>query len=385
MLGEREGDPVELIEREQQTRDTFRAFADKEIAPYADSFDQQERIPAELIARLARQAYLGAALPKQFGGLGLDLDLYGVLHEELGRSCSSVRSLVTVQGMTAQAILKWGSPELREVWLPKIASGEVISAFALSEPGVGSDAASVETTATADGDHYILNGTKKWITFGQIANLFLVIARNEQKPIALLVEADTPGLNREPITGMLGVRASMLATIKLTDCKVHKRNTVAKPGFGFSPVATTALEHGRYCVAWGCVGIAQACLEACTQYVTQRKQFGNYLKDFQLIQQMITRMVCDVRAARALCRQAAEAKSENDPSAFTAINIAKYFASLVASRCAADAVQIHGAVGCSPESSVQRYFRDAKIMEIIEGSTQIQEFVIADSFLRDFA
>lgn len=375
---------MEIKEQHQQARASFRAFADEEIVPYADSFDRQERIPVELIEKLARKNYLGAAIPEQFGGLGLDLISYGFLHEELGRACSSVRSLVTVHCMTAQAILKWGSREQKESWLPKMAAGQALAGFALSEPGVGSDAASVETTASADGDYYTLNGTKKWITFGQIANFFLVIARCERNPIAILVDADTPGLTREPINGMLGVRASMLAALNLADCRAHKRNVIAKPGFGFAPVATTVLEHGRYCVAWGCVGIAQACLEACAKYVKQRKQFGSYLKDFQLIQQMITKMVCDISAARALCIQAGHAKSANDPAAFTQINIAKYFASLAASRCAADAVQIHGALGCSPDSSVQRYFRDAKIMEIIEGSTQIQEFTIANSFLRDF-
>ena len=374
---------MHLNDQQKRARDSFRAFLEEHVTPFADSFDKQERLPVEIIQRLAREKYLGAALPQEFGGKGLDIITYGLLQEELGRSCSSIRSLVTVQSMTAETILRWGNRKQKDRWLPGMATGETIAGFALSEPNAGSDAAGIETIARSSSDHYVLNGAKKWITFGQIANLFLVIAKEDGKPTAFLVEGDNPGLSIEPISGMLGVRASMLASLHLSDCLVHKDNIIGRSGFGLSPVASTALEHGRYCVAWGCVGIAQACLMACAEHVSHRKQFGQHLKDFQLIQQMIANMACSIKAARSLCFYAAHSKLSNNRDAHMDINVAKYFTSRIASQVAADAVQIHGALGCSSASSVQRYFRDAKIMEIIEGSTQIQEITIGEYGLRN--
>jgi alkylation response protein AidB-like acyl-CoA dehydrogenase len=280
--------------------------------------------------------------------------------------------------MVAQALFKWGNTFQKENWLPKLASGEVIAAFALSEPNVGSDAKSIETTATQSGNFYVLNGQKKWITYGQIADVFLVFAQCEGKPSAFLVEKNSPGLTIKPIFGMLGVRGSMLAELHLHDCKIPSENLLCRQGFGFSHVASSALDYGRYSVAWGCVGIAQACLDACLQYTSQRQQFGVYLKEHQLIRQMITEMLVNVKAARLLCYQAGYLKDSGDPKSIMETSIAKYFASTTATKAANDAVQIHGGNGCSREYSVQRYWRDAKIMEIIEGSTQIQQITIAE-------
>ena len=368
---------IELTQKQREAREAFRTFAELEIAPHADEYDRAEQIPADLIETLSLKGYLGAVLPERSGGLGLDMITAGLLNEEVGRACSSVRSLLTVHGMVSLALQRWGSQEQKETWLPQLASGAKIAAFGLTETNVGSDAKSVETTATPAGNSSVLSGQKKWITFGQIADVFLIFAQSEGKPSAFLVERNTPGLVINPIHGMLGVRASMLAELRLEECCISQENLAGRVGFGFSHLAATALDYGRYSVAWGCVGIGQACLEACLRYTNTRQQFGAYLREHQLIQQMLSEMITNVKAARLLCYQAGYLKDAGDVRAITETSIAKYFASRMAFKAANDAVQIHGANGCSSEYPVQRYLRDAKVMEIIEGSTQMQQINIA--------
>lgn len=368
---------IELTPEQKQAQVAFRAFVEKEIVPIADQYDREEHTPAALIKQVAQQGYLGALIPQENGGTGMDMITFGLLNEEVGRGCSSVRSLLTVHSMVSHALLRWGNKQQKARWLPALASGEMLGAFALSEPDVGSDAGSIETTALPDGDYYVLNGQKKWTTYGQIADLFLVFAQCNGKVSAFLVHRDTPGLSTQPITGMLGTRASMLAEIHLQQCRVHRENLIGGRGFGLAAVATSALDIGRYSVAWGCVGLAQACLEASLKYTSERKQFDTYLKEHQLIQQMISEMITNVKAARLLCCNAGYLKDSGDPHTIMETWIAKYFASTTAARAANDAVQIHGANGCSAAYAVQRYLRDSKIMEIIEGSTQIQQITIA--------
>lgn len=380
---ERRARQIDLTVRQKEARAGFRAFVDAEVIPHADRFDREQRVPPALIKELARRGYLGALLPEEYGGAGMDMTTFGLLHEEFGRGCSSLRSLLTVHSMVSSALLKWGSKEQKRAWLPKLARGEAVAAYGLTEPHVGSDAKSVETSAQLSGDAYILNGRKKWITFGQIADLFLIFARSDGRVAAFLVERNSPGLSVKPIFGMLGTRASMLAELSMDECRIPKENLVGRMGFAVTPVIASTLDYGRYSVACGCTGIAQACLEACLRYASERKQFGAYLKDHQLIQRMMTRMVADIKAARLLCRHAGYLKDAGDPSSVMETFVAKYFASTMATRVASDAVQIHGANGCSGEHSVQRYLRDAKIMEIIEGSTQIQEITIAQDAFRE--
>ncbi|MEH2283668.1 MAG: acyl-CoA dehydrogenase family protein [Nostoc sp.] len=375
---------LELSTQQKNVKADFRAFVNEEICPNAGEWDRKEFTPPELIKKIAERGFLGAILPQEYGGKGMDMITYGILNEEIGRGCSSVRSLLTVHNMVAHALCKWGNKSQKQYWLPKFASGEIIAAFALSEPNVGSDAKSVETTATLAGDAYILNGQKKWITYGQIADIFLVFAKCEGKPTAFLVEKNSPGLSVKPMSGILGVRASMSAELQFNNCQIPQENLVGKLGFGFSYIASTALDYGRYSVASGCVGIAQACLEACIKYTNERKQFGVYLKEHQLIRQKITQMITNVKAARLLCYQAGYLKDINDPNSIMETSIAKYFASTVATKIANDAVQVHGGNGCSSEYPVERYLRDSKIMEIIEGSTQIQEITIAESGYQDY-
>jgi glutaryl-CoA dehydrogenase (non-decarboxylating) len=370
---------MEIALTSQQKKDqlAFRTFVQEEIVPRANGYDQEEVTPPDLIRKVARMGYLGALAPHEYAGTEMDLITFGLLSEELGRGCSSIRSLLTVHSMVIHAILRWGNRQLKELWLPRLATGEAIGAFGLSEPNVGSDAQSVETTATLSGNDYILNGTKKWTTYGQIADLYLIFARYQGSVSAFLVERSLPGLSVKPLSGILGTRASMLAEIHLHDCRVPKANLVGGRGFGIASVATSALDIGRYTVAWGCVGITQACLDTSLRYTSQRAQFGVYLKEHQLIQQMITNMLVNVQAARLLCYQAGYLKDTGDPNTVMATWIAKYFASVAARNAAHDAVQIHGANGCSNEYDVQRYLRDTVVMEIIEGSTQIQQVTLA--------
>jgi len=376
---------IELTQQQRAKQESFRAFVQAEIQPHADRYDQEERVPLEIIQRMADMGYLGAIIPREYGGSEMDMITFGLLNEAIGRGCSSLRSLLTVHSMVAYAILRWGSNAQKASWLPRLASGETIAAFGLSEPEVGSDAKSIMTTATVNEQGYTLQGRKKWMTYGQIAHLFLIFARNGASVSAFLVERETPGFSVSPISGMLGTRASMVAELLLEDSQIPAKNLLGGRGFGLASIASSALDIGRYCVAWGSVGILRACLEDSLRYSSQRQQFGVYLRQHQLIQQMITEMITNLSAARLLCLQAGYSKEQGDPATVIQTWIAKYFASVKASQAANDAVQIHGANGCSSAYSVQRYMRDAKIMEIIEGSTQIQQITIANAGYQELA
>lgn len=366
-----------LTAQQQEARAAFRAFAAREVVPFADQHDSDEHMPESLIRKLADTGWLGATVPTQYGGQGMDAMTFGLLCEEIGRASASLLSLVIVHGMVCQSILKWGTREQQETWLPKLATGERIGAFGLTEPEYGSDAGSVQTGAVAVDGGYVLTGEKRWISFGQVANLFVVVAQCEGKPSAFLLPRDTPGFSTEPIKGMLGFRSAMLARLKIDGCQIPADHLVGRIGFGFSHVAGSALDHGRYCVAWGCLGLIEACVDASLRYSSERKQFGEFLKGHQLIQQLVADMLTDAKATRLMCYHAAGLKDQGDPSMIMETSTAKYFASRAATRAADSAVQIHGANGCHSAFPVQRYFRDARIMEIIEGSNQIQQIIIA--------
>lgn len=372
---------LELSAEARAARAEFRAFVAAEIAPHAGRWDREEAIPLDLVGQLRQRGYLGSNVPREHGGLGLDMVTYGLLTEEIAKGCSSVRSLLTVHDMVAHAIHRWGSRAQRGEYLPALARGEILGALALSEANAGSDAKSVEATAWLDGETWVLDGRKKWTTFGRIAGLFLVLAqaRTEGKdgqPTAFLVERESPGLTVRPLEGVWGTRASMLAEIDLDGCRVPRENLLGRVGFGVSHVMAAALEQGRYSVAWGGVGLGQACLDACRSYAAGRRQFGVPLADHQLIRRMLTEMIVNVRAARLLCLRAGYLRETGDPGAFMETMVAKYFASTAATRIANDAVQIHGANGCTDDYPVGRYLRDSRVLEIIEGSTQIQQITI---------
>ncbi|MCY8935160.1 acyl-CoA dehydrogenase family protein [Bacillus atrophaeus] len=372
---------MENVLEQLSLKEKFADFVDTHVAPNAANIDKKQHIPTDIIRNLAQEGYLGSMLPSQYGGMGLDMVTIGVLNEEVGRGCSSVRSLLTVHGMVALAIHRWGTQKQCNYWLPKLAEGSVIGAFGLTEPQVGSDAKSIQTKAILDGNDYVLNGVKKWITMGQIADVFLIFAMCKEGPAAFIVERNTPGVEVNQINSMLGVRGSMLGEIKFSHCRIPKENLIGRIGTGLSHIALSCLDYGRYTIAWGCVGLAQACLEHSLHYARTRKQFGSAIGENQLIQKMLTEMVVQVKAARLLCMNAGELKDEGSPDSIMETWNAKYYASSMAVKVANDAVQIHGANGCSGDYPVERYYRDAKINEIIEGTSQMHEVMIANHAL----
>lgn len=372
---------MEMSLNSEQTRhkEEFREFVNKKIIPYADFNDKQQCINPEIIKELSHNGYIGSMISKEYGGLDMDNITLGILNEEISRGCSSSRSLLTVHGMVALAILKWGTKAQKDYWLPLMAIGKVIGAFGLTEPNVGSDAKSVETYAVEQKDRYIINGRKKWITMGQIADIFLIFARCDDKPTAFLVERNTPGFTTKPINGLLGTRGSMIAEIYLENCSIPESNIIGSIGTGLSHVALTSLDYGRYTIACGCVGLAQACLENSVKYAAERMQFKSKLKENQLIQKMITEMVVNIKAARLLYYNAGYLKDVCDPESIVETWNAKYFASIMVNKVASYAVQIFGANGYSSDYPIERYFRDARANEIIEGTTQMHEILIAKS------
>ncbi|HEX2927568.1 MAG TPA: acyl-CoA dehydrogenase family protein [Ruminiclostridium sp.] len=373
---------IELSPQQMELQAEFREFAYKEIAPYAAENDIEEKLNGEIVRKLAQKGYLGSMLPKKYGGMELDTVSIGILNEEVGKGCSSARSLLTVHGMVSLAILRWGTDEQKEYYLSKMASGEIIGAFGLTEPNVGSDAKSIETAAVLSGDEYILNGTKKWITMSQIAHIFLIFAQCEGKPTAFLVERNAPGFSVEPMSGLLGARASMIGELHFESCRIPKHAIVGTVGSGLTHVALAALDYGRYTVACGYVGLAQACLEESIRYSRKRKQFNAPLRESQLIQKMITEMVVSIKAARLMCYNAGYLKDVMDPDSLMETWNAKYFASKAAVLAANYAVQIHGANGYCNKYPVERLFRDAKCSEIIEGTSQMHEVLIATNAFR---
>jgi len=358
-----------------------RAFADEQVAPLADQIDRDELLPPSLVQAMGKEGFLGALVSPELGGAALDMIAFGLLNEELGRACSSARSLLTVHAMVCAAIARWGTGAQKRRWLPPLAGGSAIGAFALTEPEAGSDAASIQAQARRDGSGYLVDGRKQWITAGQLAEVYLLFARLDDRPAAFLVPRRSEGLEVRPVRGMLGTRGSMLAELELKACRLDAESLIGAPGFGISAVATSALDVGRYSVAWGSVGICQACLDASRAHARSRVQFGKALSEHQLIRQMLTDMITRTHAARLLCVRAGQLKDRGDPDTLVETFIAKYFASTAAMQCASDAVQIQGARGASGGAAVARYFRDAKVMEIIEGSSQIQQLSIAGALL----
>jgi alkylation response protein AidB-like acyl-CoA dehydrogenase len=362
-----------------ELRKEFVAFSDTRLRDQAADFDREEKIPDDVVAAVAAAGYLGSQAPVERGGRGLDMAAYGVLHEQVGRGCASVRSLMTVHDMVVEAVLKLGSEQVRDRWLPVLLTEGNVAAFALSEPGAGSDVASIATTARAQGGGFVLDGTKRWISFAQIADVFLVVARLEESGElgGFVVPRDTAGLRIEPIFGMLGLRASMLGELILDGCLVPEEARVGARSMPGALIAGTPLQLGRYGVAWGSIAIAQACLEASYRYAESRQQFGESIANHQLIARKLTDMTVETQAARLLSERAGELLDAASPEAVGATLMAKYYASRTAVAVATESVQIHGAVGVHSAAPVERWFRDARMMEIIEGSTEIQQLMIA--------
>ena len=369
---------IRLTDQQLNYREEVRHFASEQIAPWAAQIDQQQCLPDSVLAAIRASKYLGAALPMEWGGSGLDVVSYGLMHEEIAKACTSVCSLLTVQNMCAQTLVKMGSPDQQSRWLPDLCSGRKIIAFALSEPNVGSATQAIETEAVESDGRFVIKGTKKWISYGQIADLFLVFANCSHKSVALVVDRRSDGLSVTPIRDMFGSRGSLLAEVHFEDVEVPKCNQLGATGMGISFVCNSALDHGRFSVAWGSTGIIQACLDACLSYTAQRRQGEQKLREYQLIRRQLTEMLVAHTAARALCYRCACLREQGDPRAVMETSLAKYYASQAAIQAANDAIHMHGANGCSSDYPVGRYLRDATVMGIIEGTHEIHQVSLAN-------
>jgi butyryl-CoA dehydrogenase len=372
----------ELTPAQRDIQARAREFAEREVAPVAREADERGEFPAYLVPRLAELGFLGGPIDPEYGGAGMDAVSFALVCEELGRADSSIRGFLTVHAsLVAGCIKDWGTDEQKREYLPRLASGEWIGCYCLTEPNAGSDAASMQTTAREDGDGYVLGGEKIWITNGTIAEVALVFATRDPAArhrgiCAFVVPTSTAGFQRVRMPGKeLGHRASDHAHATLTDCHVPASALLGAPGEGFK-VAMSALDRGRLGVAAGAVGVAQACLDACLDFTRQRRQFGQRIADFEMIQAALADMAADVDGARLLVYRAAWLKDQGRP-ATRETSIAKLFATEAAASAASQAVLLHGNRGYSSEYPVERYYRDIKGLQIYEGTSHIQRIIIA--------
>jgi alkylation response protein AidB-like acyl-CoA dehydrogenase len=368
-----------LSSEQELIRESAREFCEREIQPYARDWDRAEELPRELVPKLAGTGFLAASLPEELGGGGLDSVSYTLLCEELGRADSSVRGLVSVSnGLFGKTVAKWGTEEQRARWLPRLASGDALGCYALTEPGCGSDAAALTTRAERDGDGWALTGSKVFITLGSWAAVAIVFARTGGEGprgiTAFLVPADAPGFEARPMKGKLGLRAQDTAELSLDGVRVPDSARLSDEGHGFK-VAMSALDNGRISLAAGCVGIAQGCLETSVAYAKEREAFKRPIAGFQLVQELLAEMHVDTEAARLLTWRAAALADAGNPYT-TEASVAKWFASEAAVRAANAAVQVLGGYGYVDEYPVAKYLRDARVTTLYEGTSQIQKLIV---------
>jgi butyryl-CoA dehydrogenase len=370
----------DLTDEQKLVRETARAFTDNEIVDRARENDRNEHFDLELVGMLAEQGYLGAIVPRQYGGAGLDYLTYGLIVEEVGRGDSAMRTVISVQtSLVCSAILRWGTEEQKQRYLPRLCSGEWLGCFGLTEPDTGSDAANQKTRAHRTDDGWSISGSKMWISLGNHARLALIFAQTDpdlgHDGIAcFLVETDQDGYRPQPIHHKMGLRASDTAEIALDDVRVDDDGMLGEVGDGFK-VAMTSLDSGRYSVAAGCVGICQGCVEHSVAYSKEREQFGRPIASFQLVQAMIADMILQTDAARMLVWRAGFLKDAGRPNTIET-SVAKLYATEAAVACANTAIQVHGGSGYVDDHPVERYFRDVRVTTLYEGTSQIQKLII---------
>ncbi|SHM93704.1 acyl-CoA dehydrogenase family protein [Cryptosporangium aurantiacum] len=362
-----------------QLRDVARDFVDTEVVPHAIAWDRAESVDRAIVGKLGKVGFLGLTIPEEYGGSGMDHLAYCLALEELGRGDSAVRGLVSVSlGLVAKSLLAYGSPELKAAWLPKLCSGDALACFALTEPDTGSDAGNLATRATRDGNGWVLNGSKMFITNGTWADVALVFARTgEPGPrgvTAFAVPTSTPGFTRREVHGKLGLRGQPTAELLFEDVRVGDDAVVGDVGRGFT-VAMSALDKGRMSVAAGCVGIARGALEASIRYAGERTQFGKPIAGHQLVQEMLADAAVTTDAARLMTWRVADLIDRGQPFG-TEASMAKLFASEAAVKVADLAVQVFGGYGYLDEYPVSKYLRDARVMTLYEGTSQIQKLLI---------
>ncbi|MEU9147220.1 acyl-CoA dehydrogenase family protein [Streptomyces sp. NPDC048349] len=371
---------LELSEEQSAVRRLAREFTEREVVPYAAAWDRAESVDRGIVKKLGALGFLGLTVPEEYGGSGGDHLAYVLVTEELGRGDSAVRGIVSVSlGLVAKSIAAWGTEEQKHAWLPRLCAGDALGCFGLTEPGTGSDAGSLTTRAVREGDAYVLSGSKMFITNGTWADVVLLFARTGDEPghrgvSAFLVPTDTPGLTRREIHGKLGLRGQATAELALDGVRVPASALLGPEGKGFS-VAMSALAKGRMSVAAGCVGIAQAALDAAVSYAAQREQFGKPIAHHQLVQELIADISVDVDAARLLTWRVADLIDRGQPFA-TESSTAKLFASEAAVRAASNALQVHGGYGYIDEYPAGKLLRDARVMTLYEGTSQIQKLLI---------
>ena len=375
-----------LTETHQMIRDTARKFADDKLAPGSIERDEHEEFPHAAVKELGELGFMGMMVPEEWGGAGLDTISYVLAIEEISRVDASAGVIMSVNNsLVCFGINQYGTADQKERYLRDLASGKKLGAFALSEPEAGSDASNQRTTATRNGDAYLLNGTKNWITNGSTADLVLVMAATDRskgsKGIStFIVEKGTPGFSVAKKEKKLGIRSSDTVSLSFTECRVPAANRIGEEGDGFR-FAMKTLEGGRIGIAAQALGIAQGSLEASVKYAKERKAFDHPIAEFQAIQFKLAEMATQVEGARMLTLKASALKDSGQPFGMEA-SMAKLYASKIAVQCALEAIQIHGGYGYVREYLVERFLRDAKVTEIYEGTSEIQRIVIARSLLK---
>ncbi|MBY0451274.1 MAG: acyl-CoA dehydrogenase family protein [Cyanobacteria bacterium] len=360
-------------------------FADKEIAPRVEENDRNAQFDFDLLKKIGDQGFFSAVLPSQYGGQEIDYIAYALMTEEIARVCSSTRTLFSVQiSLVELPILKYGTEAQKQKYLPKMATGELIGCFGLTEPNAGSDAANQQTTAVQDGDYWVLNGQKTWISNGSIANVAIVIAQADKSKghkgiCAFLVETDTPGFTARQMKHKLGLKSSDTSELFLDNVRVHKDQMLAGYGEGFK-VAMFCLDQGRFSVAAGAVGVSQGCVDISTKYAMERQAFGQKIGEFQMIQQMIAEMATECEAGRLLVLRAAHRKNQGIRNT-RETSLAKLFCAEAAIKASYNAVQVFGGYGFSEEYPAARYYRDARVLNLYEGTSQIHRMIIAQDEL----
>jgi alkylation response protein AidB-like acyl-CoA dehydrogenase len=370
----------DLTDEQELIRSTAREFTEKEIVERAKQNARNHHFDLELVKKIADQGYLGAIVPREYGGAGLGYLDYGLVVEEIGRGCSSVRTVISVQtSLVCSAILKWGSEEQKQHYLPKLCSGEWLGCFGLTEPDTGSDAAKQRTRAKKTDSGWVINGAKMWISMGNYAKVALIFAQTDPEKghrglACFMVDTDQPGYQASTIEHKMGLHASDTASIALEDVEVADDQMLGEIGDGFK-VAMSALDSGRYSVAAGCVGICQGCVEESVKYAKEREQFGKPIASFQLVQAMIADMVLKTDASRMLVWRAGFLKDKGCPNTLET-SVAKLHATEAAVECSNTAIQVHGGAGYVDDHPVERYFRDVRVTTLYEGTSQIQKLII---------
>jgi len=369
-----------LSDEQQLIRRTAREFTDREVVARANENARNHHFDTDLVRQIADQGYLGAIIPREYGGAGLDHVTYGLVVEEVGRGDSAMRTVISVQtSLVCSSILRWGTEEQKQQYLPKLCSGEWLGCFALTEPGTGSDAANQRTRAVRVDGGWKINGAKMWISMGNYAKVALVFAQTDPELkhrglACFLVDTDQEGFQTQEIHGKMGLHGSDTASISLDDVFAPEDALLGEVGDGFK-VAMSALDSGRYSVAAGCVGICQGCVEESVSYAKEREQFGRPIASFQLVQAMIAEMRVKTDAARLLVWRAGWLKDQGEPNT-TETSIAKLYATEAAQWCANEAIQVHGGAGYVDDHPVERWFRDVRVTTLYEGTSQIQRLII---------